>query len=309
RGAREETLRMLDVYADFAEDVLALPVVKGRKTESEKFPGADVTFCIEGLMQDGKALQMGTSHHLGQNFAKAFDIQFAGSDGQRQHAWTTSWGVSTRLIGALVMAHGDDRGIVLPPRIAPIQVVLVPIFKTEEEHAAIREQAGQIAAMFKGSGVRFRFDDREQLKPGAKFFEWEKKGVPVRLELGPRDLAAGQVMRARRDQEGKSALPISGLGASIPALLAEIQTSMLERATRYRDENTVPVSTMEEFVARLEGPGGFLEAYCDGTNETENAIKAQTKATIRVVLDDAAEGRCILTGKTARRKALFARAY
>jgi len=307
--AQRETLLILDLYETLARDWLAVPVHKGRKSDLERFPGALRTYCIEGLMQDGKALQMGTSHHLGQNFSKAFDIQFADADGVRKHAWTTSWGVSTRLIGALVMAHGDDKGIVLPPKIAPVQVVIVPIWKSEEEKGKLCAEADAIAGRLGGAGARVRVDRRENLKPGPKFFEWEKKGVPLRLELGPRDLAQGQVTLVRRDEDGKRAVPIAGLDGLVPNLLAEMQAALLAKATRLRDERTVVAKDMKQFEQILEGSGGFIEAFCDGTNETELAIKEKTKATIRIVLDDSSDGRCILTGKPAKRRALFARAY
>ncbi len=307
--AQRETLLILDLYERLARDWLAVPVYKGRKSDLERFPGALRTYCIEGLMQDGKALQMGTSHHLGQNFSKAFDIQFADADGVRKHAWTTSWGVSTRLIGALVMAHGDDKGIVLPPRIAPVQVVIVPICKNDAEKAQVHAAAASIAALLRGLGGRVRIDERDHLKPGPKFFEWEKKGVPVRLELGPRDLAQGQVTLVRRDEEGKRGEPIAGLADLVPKLLDEMQAALLAKATKLRDERTLRAKDIREFEAILDGTGGFIEAFCDGTNETELAIKERTKATIRIVLDDASEGRCILTGKRATRRALFARAY
>jgi len=306
--AEAETLQMLDVYEEIARDWLAVPVRKGLKSRLETFPGAIRTYAIEGLMQDGKALQMGTSHNLGQNFAKAFDIQFQDVDGERKFAWTTSWGVSTRLIGAIVMAHGDDRGIVLPPRIAPIQVVLVPIFRKEEEKAAVLEAAGGIVAALKDAGLRARLDDREQMKPGPKFFEWEKKGVPVRLELGPRDLAERKVVAVRRDSGDKQPVAMEGLAPALAAMLDDIQASLLARAEERTAAMTSEASTSEEFEALLEEPGGFVLAAWDGTDETELALKERTKATIRV-LGDACDATCVLTGKPAKRKAYFARAY
>ena len=308
--AEQETLQMLEIYARVAEDYLAIPVRQGLKSRIETFPGALRTYCIEGLMQDGKALQMGTSHNLGQNFAKAFDIQFQDVDGERKLAWTTSWGVSTRLVGAVVMAHGDDKGLVLPPRVAPVQVVLVPIFRKEEERAAVIAEASGIVERLKQAGVRAKLDDREQLKPGAKFFEWEKKGVPVRLELGPRDLADKQVVCVRRDDGSKTPLPILGIEAALGDLLDEIQKSLFTRAAERTRAQTSRAGSMEEFERMLQEPGGFVAAPWDGTDESELAIKERTKATIRIVLDEEApEGACILSGKPAKRMALFARSY
>ncbi len=308
--AEEETLRMLDIYAQVAEEYLAIPVRRGVKSRIETFPGAERTYCIEGLMQDGKALQMGTSHNLGQNFADAFDIRFQDADGERKLCHTTSWGVSTRLVGAVVMAHGDDRGLILPPRIAPIQVAIVPIFRKDDDKAAVLGKAVELAAALKDAGILVRLDDREQIKPGAKFFEWEKKGVPLRLELGPRDLEAGQAVAVRRDTGDKAPIAFEGLADTIRRELDDIQKGLFERATRFRDEHTHQASSFDEFVQLLEGPGGFVEALCDGTDETERAIKEKTKATIRIVLEDGDDlGACILTGATATRRALFARAY
>jgi len=306
--AEAETLQMLDIYAEIARDWLAIPVLRGLKSRLETFPGALRTYTIEGLMQDGKALQMGTSHNLGQNFAKAFDIQFQDVDGTRKFAWTTSWGVSTRLIGALVMAHGDDNGLVLPPRVAPIQVVLVPIFRKEEEKKAVLEEANRIVAALKEHGLRAKLDDREQLKPGPKFFEWEKKGVPLRLEFGPRDLADYKVVAVRRDTGEKDSVPIDGLAEALAKRLDEIQEGLLARAEERTNARTRTAETMEEFEELLESPGGFVLASWDGTDETELAIKERTKATIRI-LGDEVEGTCILTGKPAKRRAYFARAY
>jgi prolyl-tRNA synthetase len=301
---------MLEVYARVAEDYLAVPVRRGLKSRLETFPGALRTYCIEGLMQDGKALQMGTSHNLGQNFARAFDIRFQDTDGERKLAWTTSWGVSTRLVGAVVMAHGDDKGLVLPPRIAPIQVVLVPIFRKEEERAAVIAEASRIVDLLKQAGIKARLDDREQLKPGAKFFEWEKKGVPVRLELGPRDLADKKVVCVRRDDGSKTPLPIEGIEAALTDLLEEIQRSLFERAGERTKTHTHEASTMEEFERLLDEPGGYVSAPWDGTDETELAIKERTKATIRILLDgEAPDAVCIHSGKPAIGRALFARAY
>ncbi|MEM8883946.1 MAG: proline--tRNA ligase [Planctomycetota bacterium] len=306
--AEQETLQMLDVYAEIARDWLAIPVRKGLKSKLETFPGALRTYCIEGMMQDGKALQMGTSHHLGQNFAKAFDIQFQDVDGERKHAWTTSWGVSTRLIGAIVMAHGDDAGLVLPPRIAPIQVVLVPIFRKEEEKAAVLEQANKLIDEITAAGMRAKLDDREQLKPGPKFFEWEKKGVPIRLELGPRDLADGKVIAARRDTSEKQPLPFDGLAAALQERLDAIQANLLARAEERTATMTTEAGDWDAFTKALDNPGGFVLAHWDGTDETELAIKEKTKATIRVLADEV-DGTCVLTGKPAARRAYFARSY
>ncbi len=308
--AEAETLQMLEVYARLAEDYLAIPVRKGIKSRMETFPGALRTYCIEGLMQDGKALQMGTSHNLGQNFAKAFDIQFQDTDGQRKHVFTTSWGVSTRLVGAVIMAHGDDRGIVLPPRVAPVQAVLVPIFRKPEERDAVLAAARRAIDGLKAAGVRAKLDDREQLKPGPKFFEWEKKGVPVRLEMGPRDLKDNQVVMVRRDQEGKNAVSLDVLTETVLKTLEDVQSSLFERALERRDAMTNKAASMGEFEEILDGTGGFVEALTDGTDESEKAVKDNTKATIRIVLEDGdVGGECMVTGKPATRRALFARAY
>lgn len=306
--AEAETLQMLDIYEEIARDWLAIPVRKGIKSRLETFPGALRTYTIEGLMQDGKALQMGTSHNLGQNFAKAFDIQFQDVDGKRKLAWTTSWGVSTRLIGAVVMAHGDDKGLVLPPRIAPVQIVLVPIFRKAEEKIAVLEEANRIVDSLKARGMRVKLDDREHLKPGPKFFGWEEKGVPIRLEFGPRDLADRKVVAVRRDTGEKQPLDLDGLDAVLEAQLEEIQSGLLSRAEARLETMTNEASTMEEFEALLSDPGGFVLAYWDGTDATELAIKERTKATIRV-LGDAGEGTCVFTGAPATQRAYFARAY
>jgi len=302
------TLQMLDIYERLSRDWLAISVLKVKKSKLEFFPGALRTYAIEGIMQDGKALQMGTSHNLGQNFAKAFDIQFQDVDGERKYAHTTSWGVSTRLVGAVVMAHGDDKGLVLPPKIAPIQVVLVPIFRKPEERTAVLEEAERIVTNLKAAGIRVRLDDREQLKPGPKFFEWEKKGVPIRLELGPRDIADRKVVAVRRDLGDKESYAIDGLTGVILDQLDAMQANLLARGEQRIKDRTHEVSTMEEFEAQLEGEGGFLLAHWDGTDETELAIKERTKATIRI-LGDEVDGTCILTGKPAKRRAYFARAY
>ncbi|MCZ6573837.1 MAG: proline--tRNA ligase [Planctomycetota bacterium] len=309
--AQAETMQMLGVYERLCREYLAVPVRVGLKSPLETFPGADATYAVEGLMQDGKALQMGTSHNLGQNFAKAFEIQFQDTDGERKLVWTTSWGLSTRTVGAVVMAHGDDDGLVLPPRIAPLQVVIVPIFRKEEERAAVLAEAGPLFEQLNEAGVRVRLDDRTQMKPGAKFFEWEKKGVPVRLELGPRDVESRQAMLVRRDDKSKTPEPLEGLAAKMPALLVEIQDAMLTRATRFRDEHTHEANSWEEFQELLDDPGGFISAHWDGTRETEAEIKAKTKATIRVIptSEEAQPGACVLTGKPSERRVLFGRAY
>jgi prolyl-tRNA synthetase len=261
-------------------------------------------------MQDGKALQMGTSHNLGRNFAKAFDIQFQDVDGERKHVWTTSWGLSTRTIGAVVMVHGDDKGLVLPPKIAPLQVVCVPIYRKDDDKAAVLGAAAKVIDSLKEAGLRAKLDAREQIKPGPKFFEWEQKGVPVRLELGPRDLAENNVVVVRRDDGSKTPLSMDGLAQALGGILDEVQDGLYQRALRFRDEHTFTAGSMEEFERLLAVPGGFVEAFTDGTDETELAIKERTKATLRVVLEDGNDlGTCFVTGKPATRRALFALAY
>jgi len=306
--AQEETLRMLGIYERVCEEVLALPVRKGPKSRLEKFPGADTTYCVEALMQDGKALQMATSHNLGQNFAKAFEILFQDTDGQRKHVWTTSWGMTTRTIGAMIMVHGDDKGIVLPPRVAPIQAVVVPIYKNDAERASVVAEGAKIVEALKAQGVRGQVDDRD-MKPGPKFFEWEQKGVPVRLELGPRDLAEKKVVVVRRDDGAKSPAPIDGLAKHVAGLLDVIQGALLDRARKFREAHSHRAATFDELKAQLD-KGGFVEALTDGTDETELKIKDETKATIRIVLEDGTDlGKCVLTGRPATRRALFAVAY
>jgi prolyl-tRNA synthetase len=309
--AVQETLQMLDVYADFAENFMALPVIKGRKSEGEKFPGAVDTYCIEALMQDGKALQAGTSHFLGQNFAKAFDVQFATKDGKLEYVWGTSWGVSTRLMGALIMAHSDDDGLVLPPKLAPLQVVIVPVFKNEEELNAIRNSVDPILKDFRKQNITVKLDDRDTQKPGFKFAEWELKGVPVRLTIGPRDLQNGTVEVARRDTKEKQTLKLEQVVVDTLVLLEEIQKNIYRKAFDFRKQMTTPVNTYDEFKQVLEEKGGFIEAHWDGTTETEARIKEETKATIRCIpLDTRLEqGQCVLTGKPSTRRVLFARAY
>ena len=306
-----ETVKMLDVYADFAENWMAMPVIKGVKTESERFAGAEDTYCIEALMQDGKALQAGTSHFLGQNFAKAFDVKFSDKNNTQEYVWATSWGVSTRLIGGLVMTHSDDEGLVLPPRIAPVQVVIVPIFKGDEQKAMIDEKMAVVVASFKAAGIRVKYDNTDNNRPGWKFAEYELKGVPIRIAVGPRDLENNQVELARRDTKEKTAISLDGLTETVAALLLEIQSNLLQRATKYRDDHITSVDTWEEFINVLDNKTGFVLAHWDGTAETEEKIKDQTKATIRCIpLDNPLEvGKCILTGNPSKQRVLFARAY
>jgi prolyl-tRNA synthetase len=309
--AVKETVQMLDVYAEFAETFMALPIIKGRKSEGERFPGAVDTYCIEAMMQDGKALQAGTSHFLGQNFAKAFDVQFTNREGKLGYVWGTSWGVSTRLMGALVMAHSDDDGLVLPPKLAPIHVVIVPIFKHEEELNKISEKANEIAAALKKQGYAVKFDNRDTHKPGFKFAEWELKGVPVRLAIGPRDMENGTVEVARRDTKEKQVMKIDEVVMKIPALLDDIQDNIYKKALAFRTNLTTKVESYEEFKKVLDEKTGFVLAHWDGTPETEAAIKEETKATIRCIPLDAADesGKCIYSGKPSNKRVLFARAY
>ena len=310
--AWEETRQMLDVYAEFAENVMGMPVVKGYKTPSERFAGAEETLCIEALMQDGKALQAGTSHFLGQNFAKAFDVKFANKEGKLEHVWATSWGVSTRLIGALIMTHSDDHGLVLPPRLAPIQVVIVPIFRNEEQKSQIDEVADQLIKDLKSKGVSVKYDDDENTKPGWKFNEYELKGVPLRIAIGPRDLEKGQVELARRDTLEKSFEKLEGLPELIVGKLDEIQTNIFNKAKDYRDNHITEVETYDEFKDVIENKGGFVSAYWDGDDETEAKIQEETKATIRCIPFDEVdlEGKAdFYSGKPAKFKVLFAKAY
>ncbi len=306
-----ETEQMLDVYADFAENWMAVPVVKGKKTETERFAGALDTYCIEALMQDGKALQAGTSHFLGQNFAKAFDVKFTSKEGKQEYVWATSWGVSTRLMGALIMAHSDDAGLVLPPKLAPIQVVIVPIYKTDEEKAEIVELVDQIVSECKQKDISVKFDDRDSYRPGFKFAEWELKGVPLRITIGARDLKNGLVELARRDNQSKETVSKEGLSQRIENLLDEIQQAIYEKALKFRTDNVTIVNSYDEFKEVLEGKGGFISAHWDGTAETEKRIKEETKATIRCIPlnNKQEEGQCILTGKPSTQRVLFARAY
>lgn len=310
--AIDESIQMMNVYATFAEKFMALPVVKGIKSESERFAGAVETYCIEALMQDGKALQAGTSHFLGQNFAKAFDVKFASKEGKLEHVWGTSWGVSTRLMGALIMAHSDDQGLVLPPKLAPIQVVIVPIYKTEEQLEAISNKVAGIQEQLKAQGVSVKFDNRDTFKPGFKFAEWELKGVPLRLSIGPRDLESNSVEIARRDTKEKEVFDLGdGLTSKIVGLLDDIQNNIYDRAFKFRQENTREVDTYDDFKKVLDNEGGFVAAHWDGTSETEEKIKEETKATIRCILMDAKEeeGNCIYSGKPSSKRVLFARAY
>jgi prolyl-tRNA synthetase len=306
-----ETEQMLHVYADFAENWLALPVVRGKKTANERFAGALDTYCIEALMQDGKALQAGTSHFLGQNFAKAFDVKFTSKEGKQEFVWATSWGVSTRLMGALVMAHSDDSGLVLPPKLAPIQVVIVPIFRSEEELAQISEYVAKLSKELKSKNIRIKYDNRDTQRPGFKFAEYELKGIPLRVAIGGRDLANGTVELARRDTKTKETVQQEGLTELIENLLVEIQDNIFQKAFKFRAENTREVDTYEDFKRTLDETPGFISAHWDGTPETEERIKQETKATIRCIpLDNKQEeGQCILTGKPSTQRVLFARAY
>jgi prolyl-tRNA synthetase len=308
--AVEETEKMLGVYAAFAEEWMALPVLKGIKTASERFAGAVETYCIEGLMQDGKALQSGTSHFLGQNFAKSFDVQFTNKEGKLEYAWATSWGVSTRLMGALIMAHSDDNGLVLPPKLAPIQVVIVPIYKGEEDLAKISEKVLPVFEELKARGISVKYDDDDKQRSGWKFAEYELRGVPVRLGIGLRDLENGSIEVARRDTLTKESRSLEGVVDYVADLLNEIQASIYQKALKFREENTFRVDTWEDFKTQIE-KGGFISAHWDGTAETEEKIKAETKATIRCIPLDAPEeaGTCVYSGKPSNKRVIFARAY
>ena len=309
--AVEETTRMLDVYADFVENWMALPVIKGVKTANERFAGAEDTYCIEAMMQDGKALQAGTSHFLGQNFAKAFDVKFSDKNNNLEYVWATSWGVSTRLIGALVMAHSDDQGLVLPPKIAPLQVVIVPIFKGDEQKAAIDAKVTVMMAELKALGVSVKYDDSDNARPGWKFAEYEMKGVPVRIAIGARDLEQNIVEVARRDTKEKANASIDGIGLHVKNLLDDIQANIFNRAKAFRDDHITEANSWDEFVELLDNKTGFISAHWDGTPETEEKIKEQTKATIRCIpLNNKQEaGTCILSGNPSTQRVLFARAY
>ena len=309
--AIDETIQMLNVYADFAETYMAMPVIKGIKSANERFAGAVDTYCIEALMQDGKALQAGTSHFLGQNFAKAFDVKFSDKQNKLDYVWATSWGVSTRLIGALVMAHSDDQGLVLPPKLAPIQVVIVPIFKGEEQKQLIDEKVKILVHQLKAAGITVKYDDNDNNRPGWKFAEYEMKGVPVRIAIGARDLANNVVEVARRDTKEKMSFSMDGLGDRIIALLDEIQSAIFTRAKAFREERITKANTWDEFVKLLDEKPGFITAHWDGTGETEDKIKELTKATIRCIPlnNEQEEGQCILSGKPSPQRVLFARAY
>lgn len=309
--ALAETEQMNNIYAEFAENFMAMPVIKGRKTESERFAGAEETYCIEALMQDGKALQAGTSHFLGQNFAKAFDVKFASKEGNLEHVWATSWGVSTRLMGALIMTHSDDNGLVLPPNLAPIQVVIVPIYKGEEQLEQISEVANKLAADLRAQGVSVKYDDRDTQKPGWKFAQYELQGVPVRIAIGPKDLEKGSVELARRDTLKKEFVAQEEVVDKVKGLMTEIQENLHQRALNYRKEHTTQVDTFEEFKKVLKEKGGFVSAHWDGTAETEARIKELTKATIRLIPfgSEKEVGSCVLTGKPSSQRVLFAKAY
>ena len=306
-----ETAQMNEIYANFVQDFMAIPVIQGRKTESERFAGADDTYCIEALMQDGKALQAGTSHFLGQNFAKAFDVKYTNKEGKQDFVWATSWGVSTRLMGALIMTHSDDQGLVLPPNLAPIQVVIVPIYKGDEQLEQISEVANTIVKDLRAAGVTVKFDNRDTHRPGAKFAQYELQGVPLRIAIGPKDLANGQVELARRDNLTKTTVPNENLAEHITELLATIQNELYSKALDYRDTHITEVNTFEEFKEVLESKGGFISAHWDGSMETEDKIKELTKATIRCIPFDAKEesGNCIYSGKPSNKRVLFAKAY
>jgi len=306
-----ETKQMLDVYAEFAEKFMAMPVLKGLKSPNERFAGAEDTYCIEALMQDGKALQAGTSHFLGQNFAKAFDVKFLNKENQLEYVWATSWGVSTRLIGALIMSHSDDNGLVLPPKLAPLQVVIVPIYKTEEQLQAIREKVSALKAILITKNISVKFDDDDSKRSGWKFNEYELKGVPVRIAIGPRDLENNQVEIARRDTLEKHTTSFDSLADHIEALLEDIQQNIYNKALKFREENTRKANTWEEFIDILDNKGGFVLSHWDGTAETEELIKEKSKATIRLIPfnNEKEEGKCILTEKPSSQRVVFARAY
>ncbi len=310
--AVEETKKMLEVYATFAEEFMAMPVIRGVKTANERFAGAEDTYCIEALMQDGKALQAGTSHFLGQNFAKAFEVTFQDKNNKQEYVWATSWGVSTRLVGALVMAHSDDEGLVLPPKLAPLQVVIVPIFnKDPEAQAKINSIANELISTLKSQNIRVKFDNDDNTRPGWKFAEYELKGVPVRIALGARDIANNIAEVARRDTKEKASVSLDNLAAHVVQLLTDIQNNMFQRALQFRADNTTEVNSWDEFVKVLEEKPGFISAHWDGTTETEEKIKELTKATIRCIPlnNKQEEGKCVLTGKASKERVLFARAY
>jgi prolyl-tRNA synthetase len=309
--ALEESEKMMHVYAEFAENFMAIPVIKGLKTETERFAGADETYCIEALMQDGKALQAGTSHFLGQNFAKAFDVKFATAEGKQEYVWGTSWGVSTRLMGALVMTHSDDQGLVLPPNLAPIQVVIVPIYKSDEQLEEISTAVNVVIMALKKLNVSVKYDNRTTQKPGFKFAEWELKGVPIRIAVGPKDLENGTFEVARRDTLTKEIVSKDGIEIYVSDLLAQIQQDLFDRALNYRDTHITEVNSFDEFKSILDNKGGFVSAHWDGTAESEDKIKDLTKATIRCIpLGRVKEvGSCVFTGKPSVGRVLFAKAY
>ena len=311
KEAIAEAEQMMNVYADFAENYMAVPVVKGLKTESERFAGALETYCIEALMQDGKALQAGTSHFLGQNFAKAFDVKFASKEGKQEYVWATSWGVSTRLVGALIMTHSDDNGLVLPPKLAPDQVVIVPIYRNEEQFDAVSEVAKDLQAKLRAAGIRVKFDNRDTHKPGWKFNEYELKGVPVRIAIGPKDVEKGTVELARRDTLTKEFVNQDEVVDKISGLMTEIQENLFKKAVDYRTEHTTEVESYDEFKKVLKSKGGFISAHWDGTTETEDRIKNDTKATIRCIplAGEKEVGSCMVTGKPSSQRVLFAKAY
>lgn len=306
-----ETEQMLKVYAEFAESYLALPVIQGIKTENERFAGAEDTYCIEAMMQDGKALQAGTSHFLGQNFAKAFDVKFANNQGTEDYVWASSWGVSTRLIGALIMAHSDDKGLVLPPKIAPLQVAIVPIYKGDEQLQAVRERVAPLLKELRAKGITVKFDDRDTHRPGWKFAEYELQGVPTRIAIGQRDLENGTAEVARRDTLSKESVALDDLATYIPQLLETIQESMFKKAVDFRTDNTHSADSWDEFKDLIENKGGFVHAHWDGTTETELKIKEETKATIRCIPFDGPEesGTCVFSGKPSNKRVIFAKAY
>ncbi len=306
-----EAEQMLDVYTEFSEKWMSMPVIRGKKTESERFAGADDTYCIEAMMQDGKALQAGTSHFLGQNFAKAFDVKFADKDGKLEHVWATSWGVSTRLMGALIMTHSDDEGLVLPPKLAPIQVVIVPIYKSAEELEQVSIKAKELVQKLKSMGISVKFDDDDNRRPGWKFAEYETKGVPVRVALGPRDLAEGKAEIVRRDTKEKSIVDFEGIEKIIGQLMVDIQENLFNRANQFRADNIQKVDSYDIFKEKLEKEGGFYLVHWDGTAETEALIKTETQATIRCIPLDAVEedGKCMVTGKPSKHRVVIAKAY
>jgi prolyl-tRNA synthetase len=306
-----EAKQMQEVYAEFAENFMAMPVIKGVKSDNERFAGAQETYTIEALMQDGRALQAGTSHFLGQNFAKAFDVKFTSKEGKKEYVWATSWGVSTRLVGGLIMTHSDDLGLVLPPKLAPIQVVIVPIYKGEEQLEAISEKVAVFVNELRKRAVSVKFDDRDSFRPGAKFAEYELKGVPVRIAIGNRDLENNTVEVARRDTLEKQTVSQDDVVDFVTNLLEEIQENLFKKAINYRKEHTTEVATFDEFKSVIKNKGGFVSAYWDGTEETEDKIKEVTKATIRCIPNDAKEavGACVLTGKPSTKRVLFAKAY